>query len=80
MAVVKVVELVGTSPKSWEDAVQQVVQEASASLRHITGIDLVHQTAHCVEGKITEYRATVHVAFRVEEHGHLLGPAGTKSK
>lgn len=80
MAVVKVVELVGTSSKSWEDAVHQVVKEASGSLRHITGVDLVHQTAHCEEGKITEYRATVHVAFKVEEHSHLLGPAGTKPK
>lgn len=77
MAVVKVIELVGTSNKSWDDAAQQVVSEASRTLRHITGIDLVHQTAHCVEGRITEYRATVHVAFKVEEHGHILNAEGT---
>lgn len=79
MSVVKVVELVGTSSKSWEDAVRQVVEEASASLRHITGVDLVHQTAHVENGKISEYRATVHVAFRVEHHSHLVG-TGAASK
>ncbi len=73
MSVVKVVELVGTSEKSWEDAVHQVVAHASKSLRHITGVDVVHQTAHCEEGRITQYRATVHVAFKVEEPGHILG-------
>lgn len=77
MAVVKVVELVGTSKKSWEDAVHQVVKEASATLRHITGVDLVHQTAHVEDGKVTEYRATVHVAFAIEHHSHIVG-AGSK--
>ncbi|MEX0703508.1 MAG: dodecin family protein [Planctomycetales bacterium] len=75
--VVKVVELVGTSKKSWEDAVQQAVAEASESLRHITGVDLVHQTAHVENGKLSEYRATVRVAFVVEHHSHIVG-AGAK--
>jgi flavin-binding protein dodecin len=78
MAVVKVVELVGTSKKSWDDAAQQAVAEAAESLRHITGVDLVHQTAHVEAGKIVEYRATVHVAFVVEHHSHILGAAATK--
>jgi flavin-binding protein dodecin len=73
MAVIKVIELVGTSAKSWDDAVQQVVTEASGSLRHITGVDVIRQTAHVEGGKITEYRAAVHVAFQVEEHSHLVG-------
>jgi len=78
MAVVKVIELVGTSNKSWDDAVQQVVHEASATLRHITGVDLIHQTAHCKEGRITEYRATVHVAFQIEEHSASISGSPTK--
>jgi hypothetical protein len=79
MAIVKVIELVGTSHESWEDAVHQVVKEASASLREITGVDVVHQTAHVENGNIIEYRATVHVAFVVEHHSHLLG-TGAASK
>jgi flavin-binding protein dodecin len=77
MAVVKVIELVGTSSKGWEDAVKQVVTEASQSLRHITGVDVVNQTAHVEDGRITEYRATVNVAFVLEHHSHLIG-AGSK--
>ena len=73
MAVIKVVELVGTSPSSWNDAVQDVVKEAARTLRHITGVDLVHQTAHVEDGNITQYRATVHVAFQVEDHGQIEG-------
>lgn len=73
MAVVKVVELIGTSPESWDDAVRQVVKEAYGTLRHIRGLDLVHQTAHVQDGKITEYRATVNVAFVVEHHSHIVG-------
>lgn len=79
MAVVKVIELVGTSHEGWEDAVKQVVKEASASLREITGVDIVNQTALVTDGNITEYRATVHVAFIVEHHSHLLG-TGAASK
>lgn len=73
MAVVKVIELVGTSKKSWEDAVQQVVTEASQSLRHITGVDVVNQTVKVDDGRISEYRTTVNVAFVLEHHSHLVG-------
>lgn len=78
MAVIKVIELVGTSEKSWEHAVQQVVAEAAESLRHITGVELVRQTAHVTKGKITEYRATCHVAFGIEHHSHIVGAGGQK--
>ncbi len=73
MTVVKVVELIGSSKISWEDAVNQVVAAASDSLRHIRGVDLVHHTAQDQHGKITEYRATCHVAFEVEHPSHIVG-------
>ena len=76
MSVVKVVELMGTSKVSWEDAVKEIVKVASASLRHISGVDVVRQTAHVMDGQISEYRVTAHVAFQVEEHAHILGAAG----
>ena len=55
----------------------QVVAEASQTLRQITGVDLVHQTAHVEDGKIAEYRATVRVAFKIEHHTHIVGAGGT---
>ena len=79
MSIAKVVELVGSSTKSWEDAVQQVVREASQSLRHIKAVDVVHQTAHVEDGKISEYRVTVHIAFAVEHHTQLVGAGATSA-
>ncbi|QDU49637.1 dodecin domain-containing protein [Gimesia panareensis] len=52
-------------------ATRTVVKEAASDLQQITGVDVVHQTALVAHGNITEYRATVHVAFIVEHHSHL---------
>lgn len=60
------IEPVGTSGKSWEHAVQQVVADGPKAVRYVKGVDLVKQTAQAEAGKITEYRTTVHVAFVVE--------------
>lgn len=67
MAVVKVIELVGTSPESWEDAARNAVSQASATLRNVTGVDVVNQTAVVEDGAITEYRADVKITFVLEE-------------
>jgi len=48
-------------------------------LRRITGVDVVRHTAHVEGGKITEFRATAHVAFVVEEHAHIVGAGGSRS-
>lgn len=77
MSVVKVVELVGTSKKSWQDAAEEAIREASESLRHITGVDIVNQTAQVADGRIKEYRTTVNVAFVVEHHSHIVGAGAT---
>lgn len=66
MGVIKVIELVGNSKKSWEDAANQAVMTAAATLRNLTGADVVGMTAVVKEGKIVEYRATVKIAFMIE--------------
>jgi flavin-binding protein dodecin len=73
MSVVKVVELVGTSKEGWQDAANVAIKEAAGSLRHITGIDVVNQTAQVENGQITEYRTTINVAFVIEHHSQLVG-------
>ena len=65
-AVVRVIELVGVSSKSWSDAAQQAVTRASQSLRHITGLDVLKSSAVIKDGKITEYHVNVKVAFVME--------------
>jgi len=65
--VVKIIELVGQSEQSWEDAVQVAVKEAAKTLRGITGVEVVNWTGRVNEhGDITGYRANVQVAFQVE--------------
>jgi flavin-binding protein dodecin len=65
-AVVRVIELVGVSSKSWSDAAQQAVARASKTLRHITGVDVLKSSAVVKDGKITEYHVNVKLAFIVE--------------
>ena len=65
-AVVRVIELVGVSSKSWSDAAQQAVARASQTLRHITGLDVLKSSAVIKDGKITEYHVNVKVAFVME--------------
>ncbi len=65
-AVVRVIELVGVSSKSWSDAAQQAVTRASQTLRHVTGLDVVKSSAVVKDGKIVEYHVNVKVAFVIE--------------
>ena len=67
MSVVKIIELVSTSPKSWEDAVRQALEDASKTVRNIVGIDVVGFKVIVENGRITGFRTNVKVAFLVEE-------------
>lgn len=63
MAVVKIVNLLGSSTKSWDDAVNQAVTEASRSINNITGVEIINTTGVVKEGHIVEYKANVNVAY-----------------
>lgn len=64
--IAKVIELVGTSQKSWEDAAESALARACETCRNVRGIDVVSQTAEVENDEITEYRTTVKVSFGVE--------------
>ena len=66
-AVVRVVELIGVSSESWDDAARQALARASETIRHITGLDVLKTSAVVKDGKIVEYHADVKVAFVVEK-------------
>ncbi len=66
MAVIKVLNLVGDSKTSWDDAIECAVKEASKTIKNISGIEVVNQTANVKDGKIVEYKANVQIAFRVD--------------
>lgn len=66
MTVVKVIELLGSSTKSWEDAADNAVKKALATVREVKSADVIGFKAKVADGKITEYRAHLKVAFTVE--------------
>jgi flavin-binding protein dodecin len=66
MSVLKVIELVGTSPNSWEEAAKNAIDKAAETLRGITGADVVRQNVVVKNGAVVEYRVDVKVAFLVE--------------
>jgi flavin-binding protein dodecin len=64
VAVVKIIELVGSSKKSSDDAVQQALKQAQGSLRNIRAVDVVSTG---LRGEnLDEWRAHIRVAFLVE--------------
>jgi flavin-binding protein dodecin len=62
----KLIELVGTSPKSFEDAIQGAVSDASKSLRDLAWFEVLEQRGRIGNGIVSEYQVKVHVAFKVE--------------
>jgi hypothetical protein len=66
MAVKKIIELVGSSPNGWDEAVRNAVKEAAKTIRGITSVHVEHYTAKVQGNRIVEYRALVRIAFTVE--------------
>jgi flavin-binding protein dodecin len=64
--VAKVVTIIGSSPESFAKAADAAVQEAAKTLRGITGAHVESMSAEVTDGKISEYRTTVNIAFGLE--------------
>jgi flavin-binding protein dodecin len=64
--VAKVIELIGSSPKGWDDAAANAVKEAAKTVKNIKGVYLKECTAKVENGRIVEYRAIVKISFVVE--------------
>jgi len=67
MAVARVTEIIGSSDKSWEDAVHSALKRANKTLRGLTGLEITKMNAQIQTGKITEYRAHVKITFILED-------------
>jgi dodecin len=64
--IAKVITVIGSSPESFAKAADAAVQEASKTLRGITGADVVSMSAVVEGDRITVYRTTVNIAFALE--------------
>jgi flavin-binding protein dodecin len=66
-SVYKIIELVGTSPDSWEKAATAAVKRASSTLRDLRVAEIVELDLQLENGKIRAYRAKVRVSFKYED-------------
>ncbi len=64
--VVKVIEVIGISDESFEDAVSRGVAKASESIQGITGVEVQSMTARVKDGKVTQYHANMKIAFAIK--------------
>ena len=62
----KVIELVGTSPASFAEAVKSAVTEASKTIRHMDWFEVVNERGSIADGKVVEFQVTLKVGFRIE--------------
>ncbi|HEY9169392.1 MAG TPA: dodecin family protein [Lutibacter sp.] len=65
MSVLKVIELMGNSTISFEDAVQNVVNEASKTVKNIQSVYVKHMQVKVNGNKISEYRVTTKITFGI---------------
>jgi len=72
-SVYKVLELIGTSPKSWEDAAMSAVKLASRSLRDLRVAEVIEQDLVIENGKVEAFRTKLKVSFKYD-------PGGGKNK
>ena len=62
----KIIELVGTSPVSFAEAVKAAVAEASATVRHMDWFEVVNQRGRIVNDKVEEFQVTLKIGFKIE--------------
>ncbi|WP_047246348.1 dodecin family protein [Maribacter thermophilus] len=66
MAVLKVIEVLANSDKSWEDATKNAVEQASKSVKNIRSVYINEQSAVVEDGKMVNFRVNVKITFEVK--------------
>jgi flavin-binding protein dodecin len=63
----KLIELVGTSPTSTDEAIRNAIQKASVTVKHIDWFQVIESRGHVENGRIAHYQVSLKVGFRIEE-------------
>ncbi|MEP7267445.1 MAG: dodecin family protein [Saprospiraceae bacterium] len=66
MAVLKVIELLSSSPKSFEDAIEKAVKKAEKSLKNLRSANVKNMSVTVDNGKIKEYRVNLKITFELQ--------------
>jgi flavin-binding protein dodecin len=67
MSTYKITEIVGTSTKSFADAVQEGVKKASKTLRNLSWFEVVDQRGMIKDGEVGEFQVTIKIGFKLED-------------
>jgi len=62
----KKLELVGTSPNSTDEAIQNAISEAAKSINHLDWFEVVETRGHIADNKIAHFQVTLKIGFRIE--------------
>jgi flavin-binding protein dodecin len=62
----KKIEIVGTSPVSFSEAVKSAIAEASLTIRHLEWFEVIEQRGHIKDNKVTEFQVVLKVGFKIE--------------
>ena len=65
-AAYKVIEIVGASPDSWEDAARYAIEKAAASIKNLRVAEVVEQDMKIEDGKVTAFRTKLRLSFKIE--------------
>ncbi|MEC7182207.1 MAG: dodecin family protein [Bdellovibrionota bacterium] len=65
-SIYKVIEVVGSSPVSWEDAAKKAIERASESLRNLRVAEVMDQDIKIEDGKLSAYRTKLKLSFKFD--------------
>lgn len=68
MSIVKIIELLAQSDKSWEDAAASAVSEASKTIKNIESVYVENFQARVEGSRITKYRVNVKISFTIDQN------------
>jgi flavin-binding protein dodecin len=62
----KLIELVGSSPSSTDEAIRNALAKAAQSIKHMDWFEVIETRGHIVDGKVAHFQVTLKVGFRIE--------------
>lgn len=63
----KLIELVGSSPISSDEAIKNAIAKAAKTVKHMNWFELVETRGHIVDGHVAHFQVTIKVGFRIED-------------
>ena len=68
-SIYKIIEVVGSSPESWEKAAQNAITRVSQTIRDLRIAEVCEMDMHLKEGKVEFYRVKMKISFKYQDHG-----------